>query len=536
MPYLTSILTWLSYHPADFSFLAWISYVPMILYIFKSGISPGGTDVGQSGKIALFKNIPLLNRMGFKLHVYLSAYLFFFLGASWMRHVTWAGLFIAPGILSFYWLGFAWLARLLIRRGIIMFNILLIPSLWAGIEFVRSFFLTGFPWFFAGHTQYSWLGLIQISDITGVYGVSFLVMMVNTSIALIIYRKITKTLDQSGVITALLCPAVIILAALIYGYIRIDRINITPGPRIGIVQGNIEQSLKNNPPNPLIIYEKHLKLSMQLISGETKPDLIVWAETMFPYACSNTIKKSEVTENMDILKEPSIMSGVPHLIGAVTFEPDETGADFKMYNSAYYLDKEGKTIGQYSKIHLVPISEYVPLRKTFPWLDNLILTFSELSEIRDMQAGTNAEPFSLGNLKFGVLICYESIFPELARASVRRGSNFIINISNDGWFKNSAELNQILAISAFRAVESRRSFIRATNTGISAVIHPNGKINILKNNTDAYKEVEGAWAEQIPVATTSSFYANNGDYFAFLCLIISLTAVFASLRKISKNS
>jgi apolipoprotein N-acyltransferase len=257
---------------------------------------------------------------------------------------------------------------------------------------------------------------------------------------------------------------------------------------------------------------------------------------MFPYACSNTIEEFRIKENMETLKGPSIMSEVPHLIGVVTFEPVGNNPNFSMYNSSYYLDKNGKIIGQYSKMHLVPISEYVPLRKTFPWLDNIILAFSELPEIRDMQAGINAEPFSLGAKKFGVLICYESIFPELTRASIRQGSDFIINISNDGWFKDSAELEQIMAISVFRAVESKRSFIRATNTGISAIISPCGEINILKNSTGKCKEVDGAWSEKTPIATTRSFYVENGDYFAVLCVIISLIIIVASALKITKNS
>jgi apolipoprotein N-acyltransferase len=178
----------------------------------------------------------------------------------------------------------------------------------------------------------------------------------------------------------------------------------------------------------------------------------------------------------------------------------------------------------------VPMSEYVPLRETFPVIDDIILAFSELPYIAGITPGTNLNPFILQTkrnnhetkyYKFGVLICYESIFPELARESVRQGADFIINVSNDGWFKNSAELDQILTLSAFRAIENKIPFIRATNTGISAIIDPSGKINILSNDKGQIKEVEGVWIRSIPILQEAgSFYTQNGDYFPYLCLII----------------
>lgn len=533
MPYITAILAWLSYHPANLWFLAWVSYAPMFRYIL-SAVEP------DKDRINIINKIPVLRRMGFKLHIFAAGYLFFFLSSSWVRHVTWAGLFIMAGMLALYWLVFALVMRAILRRGISLWAVLIAPCLWVSLEYIRAFLITGFPWFFAGHTQYSWLALIQMADITGVYGISFIVIMVNMAIALALREYSGQAIYRwkTGLtrIYPLLTPIVILAAVLTYGYIRLERIATEPGPNIGIVQGNIEQSLKINPPDPYDLYEKHLKLSRKLAASQPTPDLIVWAETMFPYVCSMSIGDEWLPQNMDTLKEPAMLCGIPHLIGAVSFEMTDTPKDFRIYNSAYYINENGGITGRYDKIHLVPVSEYVPWRKALPWLDTLILSLSELEEVREMSSGRNKELFRIGKWRFGVLICYESIFPEQTRDIVERGGDFILNLSNDGWFRNSAELEQILAISAFRAVESRRTVIRATNTGISAVIQPSGQIEILKDDKGNYKEIAGAWTKQIPVASGRTFYESWGDYFAVLCLIIPFIWGIIYRIKIRKNA
>ena len=498
----------------------------MFWYILRHSSNP-------NEQTSIFNKIPVLRKMGFKLHIYLSGYLFFFLGAFWIRHVTWAGLFIMSGLLALYWLVFALVMRAILRRrGITLLTLIIAPCLWISMEYIRSFFLTGFPWFFTGHTQYQWLALIQIADVIGVYGISFEVIMVNMAITLAIYRLKTG----STCLYPLLIPIVILGTVLTYGYIRLNRIATEPGPNIGIVQGNIEQSLKINPPDPYELYEKHLKLSRKLAANQPKPDLITWAETMFPYVCSMSIQDKWIPQNMEILKEPAMLCGVPHLIGAVSFEGTDAEKHFRIYNSAYYIDENGIVNGRYDKIHLVPVSEYVPWRKALPWLDTLILSLSELEEVREMSSGQNKELFQIDKWKFGILICYESIFSEQTRNIVNQGGDFILNLSNDGWFKDSAELEQILAISAFRAVESRRTFIRATNTGISAVIQPSGQVKILKNDKGNSKEMAGAWTEQIPIASSRTFYAVSGNYFAIFCLMISIIWGIIYRIKTSKNT
>ena len=411
------------------------------------------------------------------------------------------------------------------------------PACWVFLEYLRSFVLTGFPWLFAGHTQYLWIPLIQISDITGVYGISFIILFVNVVIFVLIKERLRISFKIIGLIAI---TAAIFTGALVYGMSRLNGLTFKDGPIIGIVQGNIEQTLKVDPSNVEDIYTKHFDLTLELLKPQPGPDLVVWAETMFPFI----IGLDE--ENMQGLKETAALCGVPMLIGALTVNESQVeGREYDVYNSAYYLDSSGELLNRYDKSHLVPISEYIPFKDTAVFkkiIRAVIRALSELKEVYGMSAGANFEPFLLkvkredsktADYKYGVLICYESIFPELARESVSRGADFIINVSNDGWFKNSSELEQILAISAFRAVENKTTFVRATNTGISAIIQPSGRIDILKNKDGKAKEIEGIWAKQLVLAEQKgTFYTRWGDYFPYLCLLMAVVIIILKYLKI----
>ena len=538
LPFLSALISWLSYPPADISLFAWISYIPLFFYLFIKSKQDG----------LFIRHFPFVSLSGFKfiLTIYLAGMLFFVLGLSWLRHVTGVGLFVIPLILSLYWVIFAIICYFIIRFVSLFYAVLCILCLWVFLEYLRSFMLTGFPWFFAGHSQYHWLSLIQITDIVGVYGLSFIVILVNGVIFLLIKQRFILSIKNIILVGITL---LLFIGSILYGNWRLDNLTTIDGPAIGIIQANIEQSLKNNPAKAEDIYQKHLDLTFELIKSQARPDLIIWAESMFPYLI--LLDDEEVVTT---LTDTALLCRTPMLIGVLTcIESDteqyrfvtregEKTYHIKIFNSACYLGSNGEIINRYDKIHLVPMSEYVPFRKIFPIMDDIILAFSELPYIAGISPGTNSEPFTLSvkrdnqpikDYKYGVLICYESIFPELARGSVRRGADFIINISNDGWFNNSAELDQILAISAFRAVENRTPFVRATNTGISAIIHPSGKINILRNDQGQSKEVEGSWVEYVPVLQKSgSFYTHYGDYFPYFCLIIFCIIILLKYIKI----
>jgi len=535
LPLLSGVLAWLAYPPADLSFLAWVACLPLLLYI--SEIS---AQTGFFRKRFIFITKPGLKALW---PVYLGGVLFFILGLSWLHHVTWPGLVVLPLVLSLYWVLFAIGGYFIMRACSILYAAFLMPAGWVFLEYLRSFVLTGFPWLFAGHTQYRWIPLIQIADITGVYGISFIILFVNTVIFVLVKERLRMNFRTIGLMAI---TAVIFIGILLYGESRLSGLTVKEGPIIGIVQGNIEQSLKSDPASAQDIYIKHFDMTNELLKSQPRPDLVVWAETMFPFPVGLD------EEYLKILKDTVVLCGVPMLIGVLTANESQVeGREYDIFNSAYYLDSNGELLNRYDKSHLVPISEYVPLRDTFvfPVIRAVILALSELKEVYGMLEGANFEPFILKvkrgdskitDYRYGVLICYESIFPELARQSVKRGADFIINISNDGWFKNSSELEQILAISAFRAVENKTTFVRATNTGISAIIQPSGRIDVFKNKDGQAKEIEGIWANQLVISLPAgkaggqkgTFYTRRGDYFPYLCLLMTVVIIILKYLKI----
>jgi apolipoprotein N-acyltransferase len=373
-----------------------------------------------------------------------------------------------------------------------------------------------------------------------------MVLFVNTVIFVLAKERLKVNLRTTGLVVV---TTVIFIGVLLYGMSRLKGLTLKEGPIIGIVQGNIEQSLKIDRNNAQDIYDKHFDMTNELLKFQPRPDLVVWAETMFPLPVGLD------EEYLQVLKDTVALCGVPMLIGVLTASKSQVeGREYDIFNSAYYLDSSGELLNRYDKSHLVPISEYVPLRDTFvfPAIRAVILALSELKEVYGILEGTNFEPFRLkvkredsntADYRYGVLICYESIFPELARQSVKRGADFIINVSNDGWFKDSSELEQMLIMSAFRAVENKITFVRATNTGISAIIQPSGRIDVLKNKDGQAKEIEGIWAKQLVISLPAgkageqkgTFYTRWGDYFPYLCLLmIGVIIILKYLKIIDK--
>ncbi|MEW6026026.1 MAG: hypothetical protein AB1599_01850, partial [Planctomycetota bacterium] len=233
LPFLSAVLAWLSYPWVDLSFLAWVSYLPLLFYITEiskeSGFfRPGLIFIARPGFRALWP-------------VYLAGFLFFASGLFWLRHVTWAGLVVIPLVLALYWLVFAIGGYFIMRSFSILYAAFLIPALWVLLEYLRSFLMTGFPWLFAGHTQYRWLAFIQITDIFGVYVISFIILFVNMVILALVNERL-RVSSRSIVLIAI--TAIIFTAVLLYGATRLKGLAVKDGPVIGIVQANIEQSLK----------------------------------------------------------------------------------------------------------------------------------------------------------------------------------------------------------------------------------------------------------------------------------------------------
>jgi len=394
------------------------------------------------------------------------------------------------------------------------------PLLWVALEYVRTFLFSGFPWELLGYSQYRWLSMIQISDIFGVYGITFLILFCNTTIFLVFLyfykgtwqnKLVTKKLVIGSVCSLLL----IVSGSLLYGKWKIASVNNSianlPASRISIVQGNIEQSIKWDDSFRLSTTEKYMDLSLQLKNDS--PDLIVWPETATPFY---------------FLYEPDlsqmVLDGIQKahtyfLIGSPSFSRKSEAIEF--YNSAYLISPDGIPIGKYDKAHLVPFGEYVPLRKWLPFIGKVV------AGVGDFTAGPKGKVLKWENRYLGVLICYDLIFPELSRALVKNGAAVLINITNDAWYGVSSAPYQHFSMAVFRAVENKRTLIRSANTGISGYILPTGRI---QSATPIFKEA--TLTESVPLLKEKTFYTKYGDGFAILCSVACLLAILSRIKNL----
>ena len=484
---LSGILLILSFPCFDLEFLAWFALVPLLYSIggkglvdsFKLGFLTGiisflGIIYWIIVAVHTYGNIPLI----------ISSFILLLL-------VVYLSLFIGA---------FTFLTRLIqIRSG--LQTILFTPVLWVSLEYLRSFLLTGFPWANLGYSQYLNLPFIQMADITGTYGLSFVILLVNATLFQVVRQWAKKTFPFKEVIITF----IFLLGFLIYGYGKmkaIDRQMIqNPSLKIGLVQGNIDQSIKwdeSFQKETLQIYDR---LSLQV--SEEKPDLIIWPETATPFFFQDAKEYQPFV--LDIPKRTNTFL----LFGTPSYKIQKGKVNH--YNSAYLLSPSGELVGKYDKIHLVPFGEYVPMQ-------DLLFFIGSLGEgIGDFKSGEEVYNFTIPQGRFGVLICFEIIFPDLCRRFVKKGANFLVTMTNDAWFGKTSAPYQHFSMATFRAVENRVFIARAANTGITGFIDPRGKI--LKQGGIFTEE---AMNGIIRLSSQKTFYTLYGDIFAWICSAFSI--------------
>ncbi len=389
--------------------------------------------------------------------------------------------------------------------------LLIAPVLWVTLEFVRTYAFTGFPWSLLGYSQYKFLHLIQISDVTSVYGVSFLVVGMNGLLFDVIVlwpgRSKRIPLFAPGLMTiGIIIYVLIIIMSLIYGTWRLNSEDKGRTIKASVIQGNIEQDKKWDKRFQRDVMNTYKRLSINAMNDS--PDIIVWPESALPFVYSyDTSLTEEFLEFQRGL-------GIHLLTGSVILKEIK---DEKPYlsNSAILFSPEGKAIAIYNKIHLVPYGEYVPLRRFFPFIEKLVVG------IGDFVAGDDYVVMKSSLADIGNLICYEIIFPGLVRKFVNRGADVLVTVTNDAWFGKTSAPYQHFSMAVFRAIENRRPVIRAANTGVSGFIDGRGRI-IKRSNI--FKEA--VLTEEIfPETSERTFYTRYGDLFAFLCIIISILLI-----------
>jgi len=424
-----------------------------------------------------------------------------------------------------YCLSIVWLRELIPRYGIFF-----APCFWVALELLRTYFLSGLPWCLLGYSQYRELDLIQIADHTGVYGVSFLLILVNLALAelLLWLMPFFRGFHPAKLPWELLTTTAMLMvlswlysSAVLTGEdLKLPRTSIT----VGVVQPNIDQAVKWD-----IAYRDETMQRLDRLTGQlgTGTDLIVWPEAATPF-----ILEREKEYQLQLIAWAD-RATAPILLGspALRFYSDRRPY---LLNSAYLLAPDGNLLGRYDKHHLVPFGEYIPLKSSLLFfLDKLV------EGIGDFEAGPGSTilsftPKSLGTgnqagprpVKFGVAICYEVIFPNLVRQFSVNGAEFLVTITNDGWFGPSSAPAQHFAMVVFRSVENHLAFARAANTGISGFIDPFGHII---HATPLFAEQASKAA--IPLRQPRTFYSYYGDVFAYACVIIcALLCLFGYFR------
>ena len=379
------------------------------------------------------------------------------------------------------------------------------PCLWVALEYVRTHAFSGLPWGLLGYSQFQWLSLIQIANITGVYGVSFLIVLVNVSLFLLFRWMLTDTPRKLPWIP-LASTAVAVFGVWLYGLGQLhppSSDNLT----VGIVQANIDQARKWDTAYRAETLKRYRRLTETVSPGS---DLILWPEAATPFMFE------QEPDYRALVTEMTKHAEVPLLFGSPTLRREHDGTPY-LLNSAYLLDPSGEISGRYDKQHLVPFGEYIPLQRILFFLDKLVVG------IGDFQPGPGPTLLSFAHgpdgrqTRFGVAICFEVIFPNLVRRLAHEGANFLVTITNDAWFGKTVAPHQHFGMVVFRAVENRMAFARAANTGVSGLIDPTGRI-ITATPIFAEHAVIGS----ISLSAPSTVYTRFGDVFAWACVIMAL--------------
>jgi len=442
----------------------------------------------------------------------------------WLVNVTFSGTFVLVLYLSLYFGVFALVIRPFTRKSS-LFILLFVPSVWVLLEYARAHLLTGFPWAILGYSQYLNLPSIQIADITGAWGVSFLLMFVNTAIVEIIWAFREKLMSRLKIAVILLIA--LLSLTLFYGFFilsRESRFENRESIKVAVIQGNIPQEMKWEPSAKEYILKKYIAISEK--AAKDGPDIIIWPEAALPFILEEEPLFFEQVN--DAVRKMNRRL----LLGAVTVQGDV------YYNSAIFISPTGRVLAKYNKLHLVPFGEFIPLRKIFPFLET-VAPIGDIARGREYTIfGINSHKFSTEyqvpstgqkesrveknkDIKFAVLICFEDLFPELSREFVGHGAQFLVNITNDAWYKKTSAPFQHLQASVLRAVENRVYMARAANTGISGFISPGGKIISLVKAPDGENTfVDGYAIREIHISKNKpSFYTRYGDVFIVICVL-----------------
>lgn len=397
------------------------------------------------------------------------------------------------------------------------------PLTWTAFEFLRNYFpCGGYPWAGLAYSQHSFLTLLQVLDVTGVYGLVFLIVMGNAVVADCVVRGFRAQTHRKTSFAPTAGFILLFVAAVTYGHFRLTSVRKmfagAPSLKVAVVQGNIPQEEKWLKEKIEEIIARHVAWTKK--AAEAAPDLIFWPEAAFPAVLPPEV--TGIAELKDL--KTDLLMGVVRYDGVIPeIWPPKEGDSFRLYNSAVLLKPEGEIEDRYDKVHLVPIGEYIPFEGWLPFLHEIVDAMGTFT------SGDGFRLLGLEGKRFGVTICYEDLFPEIARAFTRQGADFLVNLTNDGWYNRSSVIFQHFDFSRFRAVETRLSMIRSTNTGVTGLFSPTGEVLASLPPFE-----EGILEGSIPLKSRTwspSFYTRYGDVFAWGCVLGSALLGVIAVKK-----
>lgn len=466
---------------------AWVGLIPLL--------------VGLRGKNA---------RSSFGLS-YLAGVIFFAVVLHWLCSlVYWVGGIVLVGVLLLVlYLAVYWgLFGLLVKYGTAKFGMPVWftgAALWVLLEYVQSKLFTGFGWALVGYSQAFNTTIVQWASVGGVFLVSGIVVLVNTLIYSVIFepRRLVRL-----VVTLVLIAVSFVVGGMLKSTSRGEK-----ELRIAVVQGNFWQDVFWNPESTgdsLLVYER---LSSEAIRDGAQ--LLIWPESAIPGYLEMDARLEEEVKRYAERRDVHILLGAKRAVR----EPD-----WRFFNSAYLIGADGQIVDRYDKMHLAPFGEYLPLRRVLPLLEKIV------PPLGDFSPGKKRTVFAVNDVKFGVLICFETVFPDLARALAREDTDFLTTITNVAWYGRSAAAYQDLAICVFRAVENGMWLARAANSGISCFVDPQGKIRSWVLEEGAAVFVRGWSSQVIDAGKRFALYTLVGD------LAVGVAAVWlASLVLVARR-
>ncbi len=385
----------------------------------------------------------------------------------------------------------------------------LAPFIWVAIEWVRASIGGGFPWALLGSSQATVLPVAQVASVAGVFGLSWLIALVSAASAAVALSR--KRIHLCGAVaTGVLLFVVATAGALRVAQGSLARTGETV--RVGLVQGNIDQTVKWDPSFREPIIRRYIDLSRQVIGAGAA--LVVWPESSTPYFL-------EIDPVLSApLRRLAEEARTPFIVGTNEVEPGPAGEKNRIYNSAVEIGPEGRSRSAYRKMQLVPFGEFVPFRSLLFFVGRLV------ESVGDFTPGTIPRVLESDGRRVGVSICYESVYPWISRAFVKQGSRLLATITNDAWFGRTSAAYQHFEQGSLRAIEEGRYFIRAANTGISGAVDPYGRVIARTNLFETT-----AITVDVRLLDQRTIYSYIGDLVAWISIAVAAGVLILAWRR-----